>query len=114
MRPARELVSDDVQGQLQSTATMLKGTMDKLHRCLKSTEIDISRLSESKLALQMDLTNKHGAMTVDTQVLNDDQGQMINAKGAIRKVTPTPLSFTTHALHNPLSKALSQIQQLKH
>mmetsp|Transcript_563 Transcript_563/g.993 ORF Transcript_563/g.993 Transcript_563/m.993 type:complete len:480 (-) Transcript_563:194-1633(-) len=87
MRPARELVSDDVQGQLQSTATMLKGTMDKLHRCLKSTEIDISRLSESKLALQMDLTNKHGAMTVDTQVLNDDQGQMINAKGAIRKST---------------------------
>eukprot|EP00873_Tetraselmis_striata_P010789 jgi/Tetstr1/431053/TSEL_020770.t1 len=85
MRPSREMVNDDVQGQLQSNATMMKSTVDKLHRCLKSTEVDLSRLGESKLALQMDLSNKHGAMTVDTQVLNDDQSQMINAKGAIRK-----------------------------
>jgi hypothetical protein len=43
-RPKNELVSDDVQSQLFGQGKMLQSTMDKIHRCLKSTDRDLERL----------------------------------------------------------------------
>lgn len=85
-RPPRELVNDDVQAQLASTATLLKSTMDKLHRCVKSTEVDIGRLQESRMALKHDLANKKSAIGVDKEVMKDETGSGLDSRGAIRKV----------------------------
>ena len=87
-RPARELVNDDVQAQLQSSSTLLKSTMDKLHRCLRSTEVDMGRLQESRMLLNADLQNKHNAMQVDNEVITGNTTSGMNSRGGMRKVRP--------------------------
>ena len=77
-RPKNELVADDVQSQLLGQGKMLQSTMDKIQRCLKSTDRDLERLETTRAMLAADKDDKDHAIALDAHALNLTAGDPIH------------------------------------